>query len=354
MSLTNQDVINAFRDVFGKEYWLKIIACHLDSLAANRKARYVGPEIDDLPLWGKDRRALATALSAVSAPPPDPKPEPKPILFDWPDGVCLVGLHGRADGRLVSNDYRAIEEAGVEAVKLLSHAAPEDSLVLLGMKQFVLTRLYASFNNRTVSPEDFCSWVVDDARRHYQSGARYFEIHNEPNLRQEGWGRSWANGAEFGRWWISVRDNLASQFPGSKWGWPGLSPDGWSIPDRANDWLFLDAASDATQRADFICLHVYWQSLEEMRGNFYLSQYRARFPDKLLFVSEFSNPSPHVPKAEKGAQYREFYQRLRRIPGVGAAFAFVSSASSGFDHETWVGEDGQLSPIPTAVKSRQF
>lgn len=342
MSFTNQDLINAFRDVFGRNtYWQKVLACDLHRIAERRNEVYAGPPIDDLPLWGRERREIAHRLSSVLPPGNN---------FDWPYGVCLAGLHGRADGRLTDRDYRAIAASGVSAVKLLSTASPEDSRALLSDGKFVMVRLFADLKTRRASPYDFLSWVVDDARRHYEAGVRYFEIHNEPNLRQEGWGQSWRDGAEFGDWWLKVRNGLDALYPRAKWGFPGLSPDGIPTPERTNDGVFLRAAWQATQAASFVCLHIYWQTADEMRRDTSLETYRRLFPDTLLFVTEFSNPSPHVPKAQKGIEYREFYARVRNLSGVGAAFAFVSSASSGFEHETWAEEDGRLSDIPGMVK----
>ena len=43
---------------------------------------------------------------------------------------------------------------------------------------------------------------------------------------------------------------------------------------------------------------------------------------------------------------------LRGIPGLGAAFSFVASASSGFGNETWRNEDGSLTDIPGVVGAR--
>jgi hypothetical protein len=81
-------------------------------------------------------------------------------------------------------------------------------------------------------------------------------------------------------------------------------------------------------------------------------EYRRRFPDKLLFITEFSNPEPGTPKEVKGEQYARYYQHLRSIPGIGAAFSFVLSSSFGFVSETWRLEDGSVTPIPALVAAR--
>lgn len=275
----------------------------------------------------------------------------------WPAGRCLAGLHGRADGRLQDADFTAVAQARMEAVKLLSSAAPEDvdRLRALNAQMFLLVRLYADFTNRVVRAEDFATWVSYDMGQFYQRGVRYFEIHNEVNLRAEGWGLSWQNGQEFGAWWLTVRNRLKALYPEAKFGFPGLSPDGFPMPERTNDMQFLDQAQEALRAADWIGLHCYWQTEAEMRapaGGLGYLEYRRRFPDKLLCITEFSNPAPNVDLAAKGDQYVKYYQLLRGVPGLGAAFAFVASASANFPYEAWRGEDGRLSPIVDVVGRR--
>src|SRR5258708_24355802 len=83
-----------------------------------------------------------------------------------------------------------------EAVKLLSDAQPVDvdNLRQQNPRVFLMMRMYASFNGRTVSSADFASWMVNDLAPFYSRGLRYFEVHNEPNLEPEGWMQSWADG----------------------------------------------------------------------------------------------------------------------------------------------------------------
>ncbi|MGQ0600080.1 MAG: hypothetical protein ACT4QE_00115 [Anaerolineales bacterium] len=277
----------------------------------------------------------------------------------WPSGKCLIGLHGRADGRMGAADFAAIAQARVEAVKLTSTAAPEDvdSLRAINSKMFIMVRLFDDLRDRMVSAEDFASHVVEDMRRFYERGIRYFEVHNEVNLKEEGWGLSWQNGREFAQWFLDVQRNLKFSFPEAKFGWPGLSPDGFPVPNRTNDLRFLDEAETALRAADFICAHCYWRDEAEMvspLGGMSWREYRRRYPEKLLFVSEFSNPLAGTALQDKGAQYVRYYQTLRTEPGLGAAFSFVASASVGFSHETWRAEDGRLSAIVSAVGARAW
>jgi murein DD-endopeptidase MepM/ murein hydrolase activator NlpD len=277
--------------------------------------------------------------------------------YPWAPGYCLVGLHGRTDGPLQPADYPAIALARIEAVKLLSSARPQDvnTLRAQNARVFVLMRMFASFEGRVVRAQEFAAWMAADLAPFYSNGLRYFEIHNEPNLVPEGWTHSWNTGQEFGAWFIEVRNRLKQTFPEGLFGFPGLSP-GDSIPGlRLAALEFLTGADAACRMADWIGLHQYWLSDQELNsaaGGLGYLEYRRRFPDKLLFITEFSNPAPDVDKHLKGQQYVRLYQMLRTVPGLGAAFSFAVSASSGFGAETWRNEDGSLTEIPGVVGAR--
>ena len=277
--------------------------------------------------------------------------------YPWPQGYCLVGLHGRADGPLQDSDYGPVGQARVEAVKLLSSAQPGDvdRLRALNPRLFILARMYASFNGRSVSSADFANWMTGDLAPFYSRGVRYFEVHNEPNLVPEGWTQSWGDGRAFGAWFVDVVNRLRPHFPQALFGFPGLSPGDFIPGLRMASVDFLTGADAACRAADWIGVHCYWQSEQEMNsagGGLGYLDYRRRFADKLLFVTEFSNPSPDTNKAAKGRQYQRYYQMLRTIPGIGAAFSFVVSASSGFNFETWRDENGTVTEIPGLVGAR--
>jgi murein DD-endopeptidase MepM/ murein hydrolase activator NlpD len=277
--------------------------------------------------------------------------------YPWPPGYCLVGLHGRADGPLQAADYGPVGQARVEAVKLLSTAqgTDVDALRAQNSRLFIPVRMFASFTGRIVSSADFASWMVGDLAPFYSRGLRYFEVHNEPNLVTEGWTLSWGDGVAFGAWYSDVVNRLRPHFPDALFGFPGLSP-GDSIPGLRTAALdFLTGADAACRAADWIGVHCYWVSDQDMTsptGGLGFLDYRSRFPDKLLFVTEFSNPTVDTTKQTKGQQYQRYYQMLRAIPGLGAAFSFVVSASSGFDSETWRTESGSVTEIPGLVGAR--
>jgi len=278
----------------------------------------------------------------------------------WEPGVCLVGVHGRTDGPLVDKDYPTLQTAKVEAIKLIVNAQPDnvDRIRAINPDCFFLARLFADFGNgRVVPAAEFARWQIDDMRRLYDKGVRYFEVHNEPNLTMEGFGANWRNGDGFEAWFLEVVSSLKSAFPEAKFGFPGCSPGQDASGVRQDMWRFLEQCETAIAEADWIGVHCYWRNEAEMlssAGGLGFQEYQRRWPDKLFFITEFSNPSPQVDMQTKGRQYVQFFRILRHRPGFGAAFCFVLSASTGMSHETWRHEDGRTTAIPALIGGRGF
>jgi hypothetical protein len=217
--------------------------------------------------------------------------------------------------------------------------------------------LFADFKNRQVRSDEFASWVEGDLAQFYAKGVRYYEVHNEPNLQIEGWKFSWQDGREFGRWAMDVAARLKAKFPEAKFGYPGLSPGGSISGQRVDSWAFLGQGDEAARALDFMCCHCYWLDDGGMLaadGGLVYEEYRRRYPNKLLFITEFSNPNAQQDTRAKGGQYVNYYKRLRSLPGLGAAFSFVLSASAYFPNEAWRMEDGTLTEIPKVVGQRNF
>lgn len=284
-----------------------------------------------------------------------------PVAPEWEYDNCLVGLHGRADGPMFEPDWQAVTNGRVEALKLLTWARGEDvdRARQINPNMFIMARTMFGFKQNKISPEQFAETVGNDMQKHYDRGIRYFEIHNEPNLTIEGWGTSWQDGSEFGAFFLSVIELLKTRYPECKWGWPGLSPGPAISGQRFEMWSFVDGARVAMEQADWIGVHCYWQGtndnavLTSTTGLLYQA-FRDRWPNKLIFITEFSNSSRDVDKAIKARQYVKYYEHLRNQSGVGAAFSFVASATSFFEHEAWRSETGQQSAIPSTIGSRNF
>jgi hypothetical protein len=281
----------------------------------------------------------------------------------WPVGKALVGLHGRADGELQEADFGLVSRARVEAVKLTSYATPDSVARLRAINPdlFIMVRAFVPFGDgRRIAPQEFFDFTADDVARLYDFDPqiRYIELHNEPNLRLEGWGASWANGRGFAEWFRQVLDLYRARFPEALLGFPGLSPGPTlEARGRADSEVFLAEAADAAKEADWIGVHAYWvneRELTDEREGFGFVRYRRRFADKLLFITEFGNPQQ--PRPAVAEQYTRYYSALRKVPGLGAAFAYVMSTSNAEESPRWAWRDeaGNDLGLAEVVGRRQF
>ncbi|MCC6191434.1 MAG: hypothetical protein IT318_20615 [Anaerolineales bacterium] len=285
----------------------------------------------------------------------------------WPPGKSLIGLHGRSNGELEGADYAIVRAARLEAVKITTHATPAtvDQLRAINPDMFILIRPLAAFTTvdgrpRRVTPQEFYDWTVADLDRLVANDARlrYVEIHNEPNVAVEGLTASWNNGTEFGTWFLNVLSRYRRRYPQLRFGFPGLSPGPTSaVQGRLDSALFLEQAAAAAQQADWIGLHAYWVNEREFSDEALglgFSRYRKRFPEKLLFITEFGNP-----QQSKGAvadQYARYYALLRRVPGLGGAFAYVVSTPDAIESPRWAWRDeaGRDLGIAAEIGRRRF
>ena len=264
-------------------------------------------------------------------------------------GSALVGVHGSADGNWghpmsTFQDLNIAQTAKVDAWKFLSNenATSVDELRAFKPDIFIMVRLFAHAEELPLGR--FLDKVCSAISPFYAKGVTHFEVHNEPNLRAEGMWNEWQNGVDFAAWFVQVCLRLRSEYPDILLGFPGLSP-GHSIANiRYSAIEFYQEAEQATEAADWIGAHCYWQTSGEMLSTSGGAGYKKLITDKPILITEFSNPNPSVAKAIKADQYVSYYNALK---GVHSAYSFVASASSGFDAETWANSE-----IPHIVGER--
>lgn len=314
-----------------------------DGASARKETKYPKDVVDPTP-WMVWPESFA---SKGMRPPP------------WSAGRCLVGVHGSPDGPLSDSDFQLLQQSRVEAVKL-SVSEPNDTIdALRSMRpsMLIVARLSAKLDGAAVSPQDFVEQNLPDFRRLRDKGVRYFEILSTPNLHLEGWNRSWDDGVSFGTWFVSVMQALRTEAPGASFGFPGLSPGG-DVSGWRMDWRhFLEGADAAAAAADWIGVVCHWteqdgyQSLDGGRRYLY---YRERFPDKLLMITEFSNPASTVTADQKAREYRAYYRMLRDEPGLAAAFAYPLSASNAYQQVAWHTSEQSGEEIAGIIGDRDF
>lgn len=295
--------------------------------------------------------------------------DPTPFMV-WPEGRVqktaqpkgwaaertLVGVHGRAGGPFREADFAAIAVSKVEAIKVDSREsdATLSRLHAINPRVLIMARLTADFSRGSVSAKEFVSAMEGDLRRLAAAGVRYFEVHANPNLQSEGWLRSWRNGSEFGGWFAEALAGLRQQVPEGQFGFPGLSPGEGMAGLRGDSRQFRQDAESATLLADWIGVNCFWTdgaSMLSPTGGREFEEVRRLFPDRLLFITEFGNPSASVSARARGQQYLEYYRLIRETPGIGAAFAYALSAERGHESLSWIDEHGN-GEIPSIIGGR--
>jgi hypothetical protein len=217
----------------------------------------------------------------------------------------------------------------------------------------VMGRLFFSVDQgRAFTPAEFIDYCREGLRGMYDEGVRAFQIHNEPNLVQEGLGFAWTDGKAFGAWLLSVLSRLRAEFPNCTWGYPGLSP-------QPNTEQFFRDSKFAAEQCDFVCVHAYWQSwsggqwnaVDESGGMSWLAV--ARQTAKPIYLTEYSNNSKAVPYNVKGDQYHDYLELLRQQGRISKAFTFALSWEQDSNNEAWVigPKCDQLTGIPAAMKN---
>lgn len=271
---------------------------------------------------------------------------------------CLVGLNGRIGGTMQEVDLSILRTAKIEAIKLPVQT-PDSTLSQLRQlvpDLFIMARLSPPEDRVALHPSIWLQAMSQEVLRLYNQGVRYFEILESPNLNLYGLGKEWFSGSGFASWWLKVSNGLREVAPEGRFGFPGLSPGQQISGQRMDAKVFLDQADPALLEADWIGVNCFWMDASEMdmadHGRLY-KYYRERFPDKLLFITEFGNVNQLSDPYGKGREYVDYYHSLRNEPGIGAAYAQVISSASGYDSLVWRTEDGKLNNIPTVVGKRK-
>jgi hypothetical protein len=61
-------------------------------------------------------------------------------------------------------------------------------------------------------------------------------------------------------------------------------------------------------------------------GGRIFDEYQRRYPDKLLFITQFNNPATQLTAKQRADQYHEYLRMLRNEIGMGAAFMYALSS----------------------------
>lgn len=279
-------------------------------------------------------------------PPSDvPAPPPPPV----PSGRASFGLHADARGGDISAEELDIfRTAEIGMVKVLSGTSAHG---VHQLRQACPTarwvvRAFLDFGGRHISPEQFVHDTLPDVQRTLDALRGVpdvvVELHNEPNLVQEGLGTSWADGAGFNDWYLAVLALYRQALPGVRFLFPGLSPGGNNDIRQAHR-PFMQACAEAIAASDGLAVHVYWAPPHGYplyghadSGVTLLQDFVWIFPRTKIWVTEASNNREGTSPQRRADEYVEFWQACRRLPSVQGVTYFVASAAPGtYEHETW-------------------
>lgn len=269
-----------------------------------------------------------------------------------PITVTDYGLHMRADPDVPRQaEFLAVQrliQIGGNTVKLLhNHPVSVFNTIKMYNPKYVMIRIMQSWGNRVVTPQNFYDWNVNDLIQKVQTLGNIpvlVEVHNEPNLYEEGFNYSWNNGGTFAYWLNSVIKMFKSrpELANVKFIFPGLSPGG-NIPNvRYDADAFLREALNYGLIVDDFACHAYWSNnpaYPMSTALAYVQSVKNLIGNKKLYVTEASrNDRPSVvPYTQYGTEYADFVRKVN----ADAVYFFVASASNPyFEPETWVREDG--------------
>lgn len=280
------------------------------------------------------------AVIDTTAKPDEVSVEPTPL------GNAAIGLHASADPHITAAEISEFKALRPGMIKVLSFHDPD------GVRQLVqnhpdarwIVRAFLSFGGRNISPQQFLNDTISDVRRTLDIIGRrdvVVELHNEPNLADEGLVSTWRNGGEFSQWFLEVLRLYRQAIPGMRFIFPGLSP-GSSVSGIKMDHVeFVEASREAVKASDGLGIHIYWSNVYPMATAVnVLDDYISRFRFKPIWVTEASNNKAGTPVPTKATQYLQFWQELQKRPTVQGVTYFVASASNPqFAEEIWVGRN---------------
>ena len=277
--------------------------------------------------------------------------------------TCRIGVHGRNDHVFTEDDYRVIQDSGVEAVKMMSQTEPAvfERIKAINPDIEIITRLYDDrIGHGHPTPPEFVERMAP-VMAALQPYCTKFQIANEPNhvQRYEGWGSDDADARDFNQWFLEVYRLLKQEYPWASLGFPGLA-----IPDFAHrDRTWLEICRPAIERADWLGVHCYWQTppdrpsvmLDEHFGLTF-KYYHSQYPDKTLEILECGNSNVHNPQwpiseDDIAREYVAWLQEVFSYPYINSASFFLLSSPdrASWDFFAWRTENNFVKPVAHAI-----
>ncbi|MDF1513102.1 MAG: M23 family metallopeptidase [Anaerolineae bacterium] len=273
-------------------------------------------------------------------------------------GICAPS------GRVRQDDLRAFKAARLRLIRLRARVNAPDDLHqwrAAGAVSAIVQLVSPLPVQKKVTPRMFVEHFAKDIAAFMKCGARIFEVHNEPNRPDMGMGLSWMNGDDFATWFFETNHMLRTVFGDTiKIGFPALCPAHLTKPGSAgavDEMNFLEKCLDAMGAADWVALHTYWRTAEEMRdydgAMRFLRLYLEQLPRQLFFMTEFANIDLGLSSVKRGEQLVEFYTTLAQYDQL-AGFCCLPLRSNdpGDAPLAWLDPDGKPRPVLKRVVQR--
>ena len=290
-----------------------------------------------------DKQAEIIPLPTTPTPPPSGGYTGPPVSYK-------SYIHGPAD------DWRW-NEAGFKqtmssliqkgmSVKYLSNGINGD-IAPLSANENTMVRLFWKPDKKKTPAEAWVEDIRDGALRFYNKGYRDFEVHNEPNLPEEGWGLVWQNATELGNWLVQFIQVAKAEMPNARFWFPGMSP---GVP-WTNQFAVTSPAWAICKNSFYgVCLHAYTGIIDNSDAaandivNQVVEAQRFLFLDKPMFISEVSvnRANPNISSDDNARYKADVYMKvdalLKKKQGIKGVAWFVSYWQGNPEHqENWHG-----------------
>lgn len=267
-------------------------------------------------------------------------------------------------GHVRREDLDAFLKARLGLVKLRARVNPSDDVLQwrnAGASNFVLQLLSPLPSQTAVTPQMFVDYFSPEITAFMTQGVNVIEVLDEPNRFDRGAGVSWVDGDSFSLWFFETHRLFCSRFGSdARIGFPALAQSGLPRAEsvRSLDEIsFLEQCTDAMADADWVAIHTYWRTLNEMRGYDgalrFLRLYMEQLPRQTFMVTEFANVDPTLPSEVRGAHYVEFYTAMAQYDRlVGACSMPLRSSNPLYAPFAWLHTGAQPNSVLSQMAER--
>lgn len=230
---------------------------------------------------------------------------PTPLNYIWvsPLSARRYHLHASAGGWPPTPDQQRIVKnnriASVFICTYESHTAGEN---LSGFRaadvEYVVLRATAPIET-TNNPNLWADIAISRLAPFMNIlGTRVMvQVHNEPNLVDEGWRHGWKNGVEFGRWFTVVSRRIRDAFKGVRIGFSPMSPGGAIVNRRSDELSFVAGCYTAIRDSDWVAVHNYYGNTDASDLTVPINKWRSYAQGKAIVCTEGGPSEWHVAAA---------------------------------------------------------